>query len=60
MREYHFYLIKKDGHIDGPPVEHEAENDKSALGKAKQLVDGHDVEVWQASRLVAYLTPDDK
>lgn len=37
MRKYHFYLIKEDGHIELPMVNHEAENDRDALGKAKQL-----------------------
>ena len=60
MLEYHFYLIRKDGRIDKPMVNHEADNDRDALGKARQLVDGHDVEVWQQARLVAYLTPDEK
>ena len=60
MRKYHFYLIKEDGHIELPMVNHEAENDRDALGKAQQLVDGHDVEVWQEARLVAYLVSDEK
>ncbi len=60
MREYRFYLIKKDGHIDGPPSDHALLDDKAAIKEAKQLVDGHDIEIWQEARLVAYVTPDTK
>jgi hypothetical protein len=30
------------------------------LKEARQLVNGHDIEVWQGSRILAYLTPGDK
>ena len=60
MLEYRFYFIKHDGQIDGPAQDYEAADDRAALVKAKQLVDGHDIEVWQAKRLVAYVTPDKK
>jgi hypothetical protein len=60
MPEYRFYPIKRDGHVAAPPVERDCQNDGEALKGARQLVNGHDIEVWQSSRLVAYLTPDDK
>lgn len=60
MAEYKFYSIKKDGHIDGPPVEAEYPRDAEALVKAKELVNGNDIEVWQGKRVVAYLTPEEK
>jgi len=33
--------------------------DGEALKEARRFVNGHDIEVWEGSRLVAYLTPDD-
>lgn len=59
MLEYKFYAIKRDGHIEGPPAARDCPNDGEALKEARQLVNGHDIEVWQGSRLIAYLTPDD-
>ncbi len=59
MPEYRFYVIK-EGHVAGPPVEFEGPNDTAAIRKAKQLLDGHDIEIWQAERRVAYLTPDER
>jgi hypothetical protein len=58
MPEYRFYKIKKSGHIDGPPVEHDFSNDSAALTEARKLLGGQDVEVWQGRRVVAYLVPD--
>jgi hypothetical protein len=60
MPEYRFYAIKNDGHVAGPPTGRDCLNDGEALKEARQLVDGHDIEVRQSSRIVAYLTPDDK
>lgn len=60
MPEYRFYPIKRDGHIDGAPATRDCANDSAALKEARELVSGHDIEVWESSRLVAYLTPDDK
>jgi hypothetical protein len=58
MPVYRFYTITKNGHIDQPPVTRDLPNDKAAHEKAKQVLDGHDIEIWQAARLVAYLVPD--
>jgi len=60
MPEYRFYPIKRDGHVGGPAVERSCPNDGEALKEARELVNGHDIEVWQDTRIVAYLTPDDK
>ncbi|HEY5306522.1 MAG TPA: hypothetical protein VIJ52_07635 [Pseudolabrys sp.] len=49
-----------DGHIAAAAVERNCPNDDEALKEARQLVNGHDIEVWQSTRKVAYLTPDDK
>jgi hypothetical protein len=60
MPEYRFYKIKHDGHIAGPAIVQECACDEDALKEAKQFLNGHDVEVWQGARVVAYLVPDDK
>lgn len=59
MPEYRFYLIGDGGHVAGPPVQYVGPNDTTAIKEAKRLVDGHDVEIWQSERVVAYLTADD-
>lgn len=60
MPDYRFYSIKKDGHIAGPAIERNCPNDREALKEARELVNGHDIEVWQGSRVLAYLAPDDR
>jgi hypothetical protein len=59
MPNYRLYKIKPDGHIDGPPVETAAPDDLTAVSKAKSLVNGHDIEIWQGPRLVAYVVSDE-
>jgi hypothetical protein len=41
-----------DGHILRP-VELHCADDDAAKERAKQLVDGHDVELWQLDRKIA-------
>ncbi len=52
MQEYRAYLIGRDGHIQ-KRVELICEDEASAKERAKQLVDGHDVELWQGAVKVA-------
>jgi hypothetical protein len=54
MPEYRFYAINEDGHIGVPPTQYELPNDDAANEKAKQLLDGHDIEIWQGARIVAH------
>jgi hypothetical protein len=55
LPEYRAFLIDHDGHFhSGVPLE--APDDAAAVAAAKPLVDGHDVEVWQRDRKVAFLT----
>ena len=51
MPEYRAYLIGPDGHFFSA-VELEAPDDEEAISAAKQLVDGHDVELWQRDRKI--------
>jgi hypothetical protein len=57
MPEYRFYFIKRDGHIDRPPIALDFPKDADALAQAKQYVDGNAVEIWQGARIVAHLDP---
>lgn len=55
MTEYNVFLLNENGGIiDKHMIE--AANDHEALAAAKQLVDGHDVEVWQGARHLTTLT----
>jgi hypothetical protein len=49
---YRTYLIGSNGHILRS-VDVVCKNDAAAKEKAEQLVDGHDVELWQQERKVA-------
>jgi hypothetical protein len=51
MAEYRAYVVGNDGHV----VSYEplvCESDADATVWAKQLVDGHDIELWSGDRLV--------
>jgi hypothetical protein len=52
MEHYRAYLIGLDGHFL-KVVDIVTENDETASERARQLVDGHDVELWQGDRKVA-------
>jgi hypothetical protein len=54
MPEYRAFIVGSDGHFSG----FEAivcDDDAIAIEKAKRLVDGHDVELWNGARLVVVL-----
>jgi hypothetical protein len=55
MNEYRVYRIDKDGHIFAPPHGFSSASDAAAIETASQMIDGHDIELWQQSRLVARL-----
>src|SRR5688572_16828356 len=52
MTDYYAYFTGDDGHITSR-VTILAANDEEAKERAKQLVDGHAVELWQEGRKVA-------
>ena len=54
MREYRAYILGSDGHIQNFKQIVSADDD-AAIAEAEQLVDGHDVELWQGDRKVALL-----
>jgi hypothetical protein len=54
MPDYRAYLVGEDGHFFNFE-EMVCDNDAEALERARQLVDGHDVELWNGARLVELL-----
>jgi|EndMetStandDraft_8_1072994.scaffolds.fasta_scaffold1581075_1 hypothetical protein len=51
---YYAYAIGPDGHIVDRVVVL-GDDDEDAIRFAEQLVDGHDIELWQGSRKVTVL-----
>jgi hypothetical protein len=52
MPEYRAYIIGSDGRLfNSVPLE--CSDDDAAMEHAKNLVDGHDVELWQRDRKIA-------
>jgi hypothetical protein len=54
VTEYRAYVIGDDGHIEASRA-FVCESDADATVWAKQLVDGHDVELWNLERFVIRL-----
>jgi hypothetical protein len=51
MTYYRAYIIGTDGHFE-KAIELDCSNDNTAIESTKQLVDGHDVELWQQDRKI--------
>jgi hypothetical protein len=58
MPEYRFYKIRKDGRINGPAMDHICPDDGAAVVEGEAMHEGNDVEIWQGSRVVAYVIHD--
>ena len=54
MTYYRAYIIGQDGHFK-EAINLDCADDTTAVESAKQLVNGHDVELWQRDRLVTKL-----
>jgi len=52
MAYYRAYLIGRDGHFM-KAVDLICDDDEGAMKRARQMVDGHDVGLWQHDRRVA-------
>ena len=52
MQEYRAYLLNPDGHIKRA-IDLICPDEETAKNQAKQLADGHDVELWQLGRKIA-------
>ena len=59
MPNYKAYFIGRDGHFF-KAEELVCDGDEVAIETAKQLVDGHDVELWQLYRKVAKFEAKDE
>jgi hypothetical protein len=57
MAVYRAYPVDAHGRIQ-KRIDFEAADDAAALERARQYVDGHDVEVWQLGRSVGKLEHD--
>jgi hypothetical protein len=51
MKDYRAYIMGPDGHVQNR-VDLRCEDDVEAIKIAKQLVDDHDVELWQLDRKI--------
>ena len=52
MPEYRAYIVGSDGRFSDFRVI-ECVDDDEAMELARQLVDGHDIELWQRARKIA-------
>lgn len=52
MPDYRVYVIGSDGHFRSS-VALVCPDDETAKNEARELIDGHDVELWQYARKVA-------
>jgi hypothetical protein len=59
MRNYRAYILGINGHrfIRVEEFLRDHPDDAAALNAAKQLIDKHDIELWDCARLVARLSP---
>ena len=57
MPDYRAYILGGEGHrfVRVAEFSKDHADDAAALLAAKQLIDGHDVELWDGGRLVARL-----
>jgi hypothetical protein len=52
MQGYRAYSLDEDGHIVGR-TDLVCADEQSAKQQARQLVDGHDIELWQGDKKLA-------
>jgi hypothetical protein len=57
MQEYRAYVIGSDGHIVNR-VDVICTDETEARRLAKQVVDGHPVELWQSDRYIERFEPE--
>ena len=58
MGGYYAYIFDDDGHITDR-VSVFGKDDAEAKRLAKQLVDGHAVELWEDARMIERFEPDE-
>ena len=57
MDGYCAYILGDDGHIS-MRIDIETDSEEYAIERAKALVDGHAVELWQGDHKIAMFEPD--
>ena len=57
MSAYRIYVIE-EGHIKSAPQILECESDAEPIQRAKQLLDGKPIELWECARMVIRLQPE--
>jgi hypothetical protein len=62
MPDYRAYIVGIDGSFNSIRTDflHNHPDDATAIEAAKQLVDGHDIELWDRDRLVGRFSPEAK
>jgi hypothetical protein len=62
MPNYRAYVVGIDGHFNSIITEfpHNHPDDTTAIEAAKQLVDDHDIELWDRDRFVGRFSPEAK
>jgi hypothetical protein len=58
MANYRIYVLDKDDHVREPPRVFDCHDDEAAVEKAAQFLNGQAIEVWDHSRRVARLEPE--
>jgi hypothetical protein len=59
MPKYRAYLVDKDGFFHSS-IALECADDTAARAETMQLVDGHDLELWQSDRKISVFSHIDK
>jgi hypothetical protein len=60
MTHYRVYTLGDHERVSSPPEIIECPDDRAAIDRAKQLLDGHTIEVWDGLRRVIRLRPKDR
>jgi len=61
MPAYRIYALSRVYGLAGQPAWLTCGNDQQAIGAAKRLLDGFDIEVWEGGRVITMLkSTDDK
>ncbi|MHC2017206.1 hypothetical protein [Methylobacterium sp. CM6247] len=55
---YRVFLLAKTGGVIGM-VPFAVQDDSEAVERAKAMVDGHDIELWDGSRFIEHFPPAD-
>jgi hypothetical protein len=56
---YRVFVMLDARQILGPPTDMECDSDDDAVSRARQLLDGHDLELWQRERFITRLVRKD-